>query len=92
MASNTIYIKHQLNIPQELEADIIDIPTTGHNNPGINNMYSQTCIKMSSLRQRKHGLTRQLISYKRFNLYEIFYDRKRKKLPLNRGDHMCSYC
>ena len=62
MASNNIYIKPQLDIPPELEADIVDIPTADHNYPGINNMYNQTCIKMSPLRQRKHGLIRQLIS------------------------------
>jgi len=47
MASNNIYIKPQLKIPHELEADIVDIPTAGHSYPGINNMYNQTCIKMS---------------------------------------------
>ena len=62
MASKTIYIKPQLTIPHELEADIVDIPTADHNYPGINNMYSQTCIKMSSLRQGKRGLIRQLTS------------------------------
>jgi hypothetical protein len=48
--------------PHELEADIVDIPTADHNYPGINNMYSQTCIKMSPLRQGKRGLIRQLTS------------------------------
>jgi hypothetical protein len=62
MASNTIYIKPQLDIPHELEADIVDIPTADHNYPGINNMYNQTCIKMSPLRQRKRSLIRQLTS------------------------------
>jgi hypothetical protein len=38
------------------------------------------------LRPRKSGLKRQLTSYKRFNLYEIFYDRTRKGEPLNTGD------
>ena len=47
MASSNIYIKPQLDIPHELEADIVDIPTADHNYPGINNMYNQTCIKMS---------------------------------------------
>ena len=32
--------------------------------------------------RRKNGLIRQV---KRLNLYEIFYDRTRKRLPLNTG-------
>jgi hypothetical protein len=32
-------------------------------------MYSQTCIKRSPVGQRKSGLIRQAISYKRFNSY-----------------------
>jgi len=44
MASHTIYIKPQLDIPHELEADIVDMQTAGHSYPGINNMYSHTCI------------------------------------------------
>jgi hypothetical protein len=31
----------------QLEADIVNIPTADHNYSGINNMYNQTCIKMS---------------------------------------------
>jgi len=43
-------------------------------------MYSQTCIKRSLLGQGKSGLLRQVTSKKRFNSYEIFYDRTRKKV------------
>ena len=60
MASKTIYIKPQLTIPHELEADIVDIPTADHNYPGINNMYSQTCIKMSPLKHRKRDLLKEV--------------------------------
>ena len=45
----------------------------------IKKIYSQTCIKRSSLQQGKSGLIRQAISKKRINAYEIFYDRTRKK-------------
>jgi hypothetical protein len=45
-------------------------------------MYSQTCIKRSPLGQRKSGLLRQVTSWKRFNSYEIFYDRTRQRWPL----------
>ena len=41
-------------------------------------MYSPTCIKRSPLGQIKSGLIRQVISLKRFNSYEIFYDRQEK--------------
>jgi len=34
----------------------------------------------------KSGLLRQVTSHKRFNSYEIFYDRTRKRWPLNTGD------
>ena len=37
---------------------------------------------------RKSGLIRQVSSSKRFNSYEIFYDRTRKRWSLNTGDHM----
>jgi hypothetical protein len=47
---------------------------------------SQTCIKRSPLGQRKSGLIRQVTSKKRFNSYEIFYDRTRKRWPINTGD------
>jgi len=40
-------------------------------------IYSQTCIKRSSLQQGK-----------RINAYEIFYDRTRKKWPFNTGDFL----
>ena len=40
--------------------------------------YSQSCIKRSPLGQRLSGLIRQVTSLKRFNSYEIFYDRTRK--------------
>ena len=49
-------------------------------------IYSQTCIKRSPLGQRKSGLIRQVTSLKRFNSYEIFYDRTRKMGPFNTGD------
>jgi len=41
-------------------------------------IYSQTCIKRSPLGQRKSGLLRQVIVLKKFNSYEMFYDRTRK--------------
>jgi hypothetical protein len=41
--------------------------------------YSQSCIKRSPLRQLLSGLIRQVTSLKRFNSYEIFYDRTRKR-------------
>ena len=62
MASKMIYIKHPLEIPHELEADIVHIATADHNYSGINNMYNQTCIKRTPLRQRKCGLIRQSTS------------------------------
>ena len=40
--------------------------------------YSQICIKRSPLGQRLSGLIRQVTSLKRFNSYEMFYDRTRK--------------
>ena len=43
-------------------------------------------IKRSSLGQRKSGLIRQVTSLKRFNSYEIFYNRIRKRWPFNTGD------
>ena len=49
-------------------------------------IYSQTCIKRSPLGQRNSDLLRQVTSLKRFNSYEIFYNRKRKKWPFNTGD------
>ena len=49
-------------------------------------LYCQTCMKRSSLGQRKSGLIRQVTSYKRFNSYEIFNDRTRKRCPFNTGD------
>ena len=52
------------------------------------NIYSQTCIKRTPLEQRKSCLIWQLTSYKRFNSYDIFYDRTRKGWPFNRGDCM----
>jgi hypothetical protein len=41
--------------------------------------YSQSCIKRSPLGQRLSGLIRQVTSLKRFNSYEIFYDRTGKR-------------
>ena len=41
--------------------------------------YSQSCIKRSPLGQLLSGLIRQVTSLKRFNSYEIFYDRTRKR-------------
>jgi hypothetical protein len=41
--------------------------------------YSQSCIKRSPLEQLLSGLIRQVTSLKRFNSYEIFYDRTRKR-------------
>ena len=41
--------------------------------------YSQSCIKGSPLRQRLSGLIRQVTSLKRFNSYEMFYDRTGKR-------------
>ena len=41
--------------------------------------YSETCIKRSPLGQSKSGLLRQVTSYKRFNLNELFYVRTRKE-------------
>jgi len=40
--------------------------------------YSQTCIKRSHLGQRTSGLIRPVASCKRFNSYEILYDRTAK--------------
>ena len=42
------------------------------------NKYSQICTKRSPLGQRNNGLIKQVISLKRFNSYEIFYDMTRK--------------
>jgi hypothetical protein len=44
-----------------------------------NSIYSQTCIKKSPLGPRKRGLIRQVTFYKRFNSYDILYDRTRKR-------------
>ena len=41
-------------------------------------IYSQICIKWSALGQRKRGLIRQVTSKKRFNSYEVSYDKIRK--------------
>jgi hypothetical protein len=41
--------------------------------------YSQSCIKRSPLGQILSGLIRQVTSLKRFNSYDIFYDRTRKR-------------
>ena len=49
-------------------------------------IYSQTCIKRSPLGQRKSDLIRQVTSYKRFNLYDIFYDRTINMWLFNTGD------
>jgi hypothetical protein len=48
-----------------------------------NVLYNQICIKRSPLGQRKNGFIRQVTTYKRFNSYEIFCDRTRKRLPFN---------
>ena len=48
--------------------------------------YSQACFKRSPLGQRKGGLIRQLTSQKRFNSFEIFYDRTIKRWPFNACD------
>jgi len=48
--------------------------------------YNQTCIKRSPFRQKSSGLIGQAISKKRFNLYEIFYDRIRNRWIFNTGD------
>ena len=48
-----------------------------------NVLYNQICIKRSPLGQRKNGFLRHVTSYKRFNSYEIFCDRTRKRLPFN---------
>ena len=40
--------------------------------------YSQSCTKRSPLGQLLSGLIRQVTSLKRFNSYEICYDRTRK--------------
>ena len=39
--------------------------------------YSQTCIKRSPFGTNKSCSFRQVTSQKRFNLFEIFYDRTR---------------
>ena len=52
-------------------------------------MYSHTSIKKSPLDIEKNGLLRQVTSYKKFSWDEIFFDRTRKRWPLNtvyRGD------
>ena len=41
--------------------------------------YSQTCIKRCPFWTKTSGLIKQVTSVKRFNTYEIFYDRTRKK-------------
>jgi hypothetical protein len=41
-------------------------------------IYSQICIKRSPLGQRKSDLIRQVTSKKRFNSYEVSYDKTRK--------------
>jgi hypothetical protein len=38
------------------------------------------------LGQRISGLIRQVTSWKRFNSYEIFYEKTRKRWPFNTGD------
>jgi len=48
--------------------------------------YSETCIMRSLLVQAKIGAIRQVTSYKRFNSYEMFCDRTRKRWPFNKGD------
>jgi len=48
--------------------------------------YSQTCIKRSLLGQRESGLVRQVTSLKRFNSYEIFYDRTGNRWPFDTDD------
>ena len=56
----------------------------------LKNQTLKTCTVKPVLRgQRKSGLLRQVTSKKRFNLYEIFYERTRKMLPFNTGDY-CS--
>jgi hypothetical protein len=52
----------------------------------VNMIYSQTCIKRSPWEQRQSGLIRQVTSFKRFNLYEMFYDRARQMWSFNTGD------
>jgi hypothetical protein len=49
-------------------------------------VYSQTCIKRSPFGQWKSGLSWQVTFLKRFNSYEIVYDRTRKKGPFNTSD------
>ena len=49
-------------------------------------LYSQTCIKRTSLWQRNSGLIRQLTSLKGFNLYEIFCDMTIKRWPFDTDD------
>jgi len=51
-------------------------------------IYSQTCIKKSPLGQRKwSSQTGDLL--KEGKLYEIFYDRKRKRWHFNTSDCQC---
>ena len=42
-------------------------------------LYSQACNKRSPLVQGKGGILIHITSYKRFNSYEMFYGRTRKK-------------
>jgi hypothetical protein len=43
-------------------------------------------MKFTMRRQEKSDLIRQVTSWKRLNSYEIYYDKTRKKWPLNTGD------
>ena len=43
-------------------------------------------MKFTMTRQEKSDLIRQVTSLKRLNSYEIYYDKTRKKWPLNTGD------
>jgi hypothetical protein len=42
-------------------------------------IYSPTCIKRSPFKRSKSGILRQGDIKKKFNSYEIFYDRTRKR-------------
>ena len=85
-------IFHQLNhniylqLQQSTQHDVHRLAS--NDNTSFFNMpqFSQTCIKRSSLGQRKNGLIRQVTSLKRLNSYEIFYDRTTKMWPFNTGD------
>ena len=76
----TVYVQTDVNII------ISEIKKKLNYSNFITLLYSQTCIKRSPLGQRKSGLIRQVTSLKRFNSYEIFYDRTRKRWPFNAGD------